>query len=83
MPPFTGPSRALIDLDAYTHNLEVVRRFAGSRPRLIAVVKADAYGHGAAPIARAALAAGAFMLGVATVDEGARLRAAELVEEGF
>ena len=76
MPPFTGPSRALIDLDAYTHNLEVVRRFAGRKSRLIAVVKADAYGHGAVPIARAALAAGAFMLGVATVDEGARLRAA-------
>ena len=42
----------------------------------MAVVKADGYGHGATPVARAALAAGAAELGVATVDEALELRAA-------
>lgn len=72
----TGPSRAVVDLDAYRHNLALARRFAGQPVDLIAVIKADAYGHGAVPVAGAALRAGARMLGVATVGEGAELRAA-------
>lgn len=73
-----GPSRAVVDLDAYTHNLEVARRFAESRADIIAVIKADAYGHGAVPVARAAARAGVSMLGVATVQEGMELREAGL-----
>ncbi len=71
-----GPSRAIIDLDAYVHNLGVVRSFAGPNHRIIAVIKADAYGHGAVPLGRAALRAGAAMLGVATAQEGIVLRQA-------
>ncbi len=71
-----GPSRAIIDLDAYAHNMGVIRSFAGPRRGVIAVIKADAYGHGAVPVGRAALRAGAAMLGVATVQEAVLLREA-------
>ncbi|ORB24362.1 alanine racemase [Mycolicibacterium parafortuitum] len=64
---------AVIDLDAIAHNVGVVRDSAGSAA-VMAVVKADGYGHGAAPVARAALAAGAAALGVVTVDEALALR---------
>jgi len=69
-------SRAMIDLDAYAHNLKVVRERIGAGPAIMAVIKANAYGHGSAPIARKALASGASMLGVATIEEGIALRAA-------
>jgi alanine racemase len=66
---------AEISLPALRHNLfEVVRRVGGST--ILAVVKADAYGHGAIPVARALLAAGASRLGVATVAEALELRGA-------
>jgi alanine racemase len=69
------PVWAEIDLDAVRTN---VRTLAGvaSPAALMAVVKADGYGHGAVPVARAALDAGAQWLGVALVEEGAELRAA-------
>ena len=55
---------AEVDLDAIEHNVRTIRqRVAPSA--VWAVVKADAYGHGAVPVARAALAAGAEGLGVA------------------
>ncbi|MGH3584274.1 MAG: alanine racemase, partial [Mycobacterium sp.] len=66
-------AQALIDLDAVAHNVGVLRGHAGSAA-VMAVVKADGYGHGAAPVARAALAAGASELGVATVEEALALR---------
>jgi len=69
-------TRARIDLDALRSNVGVLQEFVGPRVALMAVVKADAYGHGSVPIARAALEAGAKMLGVATVDEGVVLRQA-------
>ncbi|WP_304115002.1 alanine racemase [Mycolicibacterium bacteremicum] len=69
----TGPT-AVVDLDAIAHNVRVLRGHAGSAA-VMAVVKADGYGHGAAPVARAALAAGAVELGVATVAEALALRA--------
>jgi alanine racemase len=71
------PSRtwAEIDLGAVRHNVRVLKRRAGSA-RLMAVVKADAYGHGAIAISRAALEAGADSLAVVTVEEGAELRRA-------
>ena len=71
------PSRtwAEVDLDAVRHNVRALkRRTRGTR--LMAVVKADAYGHGSLPVSRAALEAGADLLAVVTVEEGAELRRA-------
>ncbi len=67
-------AEALVDLGAIAHNVRVLRDHAGSA-QVMAVVKADGYGHGAARVARTALAAGATELGVATVDEALSLRA--------
>lgn len=68
-------TQARIHLGAIRHNLDQVRR-ASAPARLLLSVKADAYGHGAVPVARAAQAAGVDWLGVATVPEGLELRAA-------
>jgi alanine racemase len=66
---------ALIDLDAVTANVRtLVEQLDGTRA--MAVVKADAYGHGAVPVARAALAGGASWLGTADLGEAQELRAA-------
>ncbi len=68
------PDRAevVVDLDAVRHNVRVLRGTAGVP--LMAVVKADAYGHGMVPVARAAREAGAEWLGCATPDEAVALR---------
>lgn len=66
-------AEAVIDLDAVGHNVRLLRELAGSA-EVMAVVKADGYGHGAPQIARAALAAGATEVGVATIDEALALR---------
>ena len=69
----TAPFReATIDLDAISDNARHLRRLTGVD--VIGVVKANAYGHGAAEAAVAALAGGATSLGVATVEEGLELR---------
>lgn len=65
-----------IDLDAIAHNVSQVRDSLPMAGQLMAVVKADAYGHGAIPVARVALAAGARRLAVAMVDEARELRGA-------
>ncbi len=77
-PSEAGSARveAVVDLAAVRHNVEVLRRSAASGAELMAVVKADGYGHGAVPVANAALAAGASWLGVCTLDEALQLRAA-------
>ena len=67
---------AEIDLEALAGNLEVVRRLAGSGTPVYPVIKADAYGHGAIPVARALEAGGADGFCVATYDEAAALRLA-------
>lgn len=67
---------AEVDLDAIRHNVRQFRRHLPKSVRLMAVVKADAYGHGAVPAARAALSAGADSLAVAFLDEALELRAA-------
>lgn len=67
---------AEVDLDAIRHNVRQFRRHLPESVRLMAVVKADAYGHGAVPAARAALSAGADSLAVAFLDEALELRAA-------
>jgi alanine racemase len=67
------PAWAEIDVEAVTHNARVLSQLV--RPaQLCAVVKANGYGHGAAAVARAALAGGAIGLAVALVDEGVELR---------
>jgi alanine racemase len=68
-------TRANIDLDAIEGNVRALQGALPKTTRLMAVVKADGYGHGAPWIARAALNAGAALLGVATVGEGQILRA--------
>jgi alanine racemase len=74
--PAAGPrAEASVDLDAVRHNVAVLVA-AARGAAVMAVVKADGYGHGAVPVARAALGAGAGWLGVCTLDEALDLRAA-------
>jgi alanine racemase len=68
---------AYVDLDAIRGNVETLGRYAGDAA-VMAVVKADGYGHGLLPSARAALDGGAAWLGVAFVEEALALRAAGL-----
>ncbi len=63
-----------VDLTAIRHNVMVARRALTKGAHLCAVVKTDAYGHGAVQCAKTALSAGADYLAVATVDEGIQLR---------
>jgi alanine racemase len=73
--PAGRPAWAEVDLDAVAHNVGVLRR-AVAPATVWSVVKADGYGHGAEPVARAALAAGAEGLAVALVEEAVALRRA-------
>jgi alanine racemase len=68
-------TRAIVDLDAIEGNVRALRAALPGSTQFMAVVKADGYGHGAPWVARAALNAGATLLGVATVGEGKVLRA--------
>jgi alanine racemase len=67
---------AEIDLDAIAFNIRAFKRHVGEKVKLIAVVKANAYGHGAIPVAESALAAGAEMVAVHRMLEGVELRKA-------
>lgn len=69
------PAWAEVDLAAIAHNVMTLSALV-SPARLCAVVKASGYGHGAVPVARAALSAGADCLAVALVEEGRELRSA-------
>ncbi|MEW2133417.1 alanine racemase [Streptomyces sp. NPDC005435] len=71
-------ARAEIDLGALRANVRALRARLKGGAALMAVVKSDAYGHGAVPCARAALDAGATWLGTATPEEALALRAAGL-----
>src|SRR5688572_4709587 len=78
MPPERAqirPTVAEIDLGALSHNLSRVRSLCPG-VEVLAVVKANAYGHGATLIARALEAEGVPMMGVALVEEGLALREA-------
>jgi alanine racemase len=68
------PTYVEIDLAAIRHNLLEVRRRLGPVGKILAVVKADAYGHGAQRVAPVLAAAGADLFGVAIVEEGIELR---------
>lgn len=79
------PVRALIDVGALRHNLTRVRHYA-PQARVMAIIKADGYGHGLARVARALVGADAF--GLASVEEARNLRAAGVTQplcllEGF
>src|SRR4051812_7754939 len=71
-------TEAVVDLDAVRSNVEVLAQHAAAGARVMAVVKADGYGHGLVPTARAAVAGGAAWLGVAFLEEALALRAAGL-----
>ena len=70
------PTRAEVDLACIRHNVDLFVGLVGPGCQVMAIVKADGYGHGAVETARAALQAGASRLGVALVEEGEELRAA-------
>ena len=72
-PATTHAATAVVDLDAIAHNVRLLAEHAGSAA-VMAVVKADGYGHGALAVARAALSAGATEIGVATLEEALTLR---------
>jgi alanine racemase len=69
---------AEVDLGALAHNYRELRRVTSPAAAMMAVVKADGYGHGAPQVARVALENGADLLAVARVDEAVRLREAGL-----
>lgn len=69
---------AEIDLDAIAYNAAALKARAGGHAELMVTVKANAYGHGAVPVARAALDGGATRLAVARTLEGVELRQAEI-----
>jgi alanine racemase len=71
------PTTATIDLHAIAANYAEAKRLGGGR-EVIAVVKADGYGHGAVPVARRLVSAGCADLAVVTVAEAAELRAAAI-----
>ena len=68
------PTVAEIDLSALRYNLTQIRDLLRGEAEILAMVKADAYGHGAGPIARELESAGVSLLGVATAEEGIELR---------
>ena len=66
---------AEINLAHLSHNLKIIRSFTASKDtKVMAVVKADAYGHGAVEVSRRAIECGVDALGVAIVEEGEELR---------
>lgn len=70
-----------INLDYLAQNIKAIRKQTPKNVKLLAVVKADAYGHGAVMLAPTLLASGADMLGVASIDEGADLRNAKITAD--
>lgn len=72
------PVAAMVDLDDIRHNVDYLKGLTGPDCRFMAVVKANGYGHGDIEVSRAALSAGADCLGVALLEEAARIRNAGL-----
>jgi alanine racemase len=69
-----------VDASAIAHNTSLVKQLVGEKTAVMAVVKANGYGHGALPAARAALEGGASWLAVSSVSEGLELRKAGIRE---
>ena len=70
------PTQAVVDLTAIAHNIKILKRRTTAPAMFMAVVKANAYGHGILPVAQSAVNAGADWLGVALAEEGIALRKA-------
>ncbi len=70
-----------INLENLTNNIKEIKKNVPEGNKLLAVVKADAYGHGAVMLAPTLLASGADMLGVASIDEGVDLREAKITSD--
>lgn len=77
------PTTAVIDLDALRHNAREIKKRVPPETKVMAVVKANAYGHGAVMCARVLKGSGADSLGVATVEEGIELRGSGIRGEIF
>ena len=73
---FLRPSWAEINLSNLVHNLRQIKKIIKDKVKVLAVVKADGYGHGAVEISKIALKNGASLLGVALIEEGIELREA-------
>ncbi|MBN1824116.1 MAG: alanine racemase [Endomicrobiales bacterium] len=69
------PTVAQISAKALENNFKIIKSHTGRSVKLIAVVKANAYGHSAVPVSKIALENGAYALGVSSIEEGAALRA--------
>jgi alanine racemase len=74
------PTWLEVDLDAIAHNVRTIKQFIGDGVALMAVLKADGYGHGAVKVARTALNNGAGFCGVASLNEATVLRTANIDE---
>ena len=74
-PSLSGPTRARVSLDAFRRNLGCVRSYCGASTKIMAVVKANAYGHGMIEISREAVRSGVDFLAVARVTEALEIRA--------
>ncbi|MGX7108937.1 alanine racemase [Facklamia miroungae] len=70
------PTQAVVNLENIKHNIQLYQTKKASHQQIYAVVKANAYGHGAIPVAKTAIEAGVTGLCVATVDEAIQLRKA-------
>lgn len=81
LPDHFRPTRVGIHLKALEKNYRTVLRRLPKNASVLAMVKADAYGHGAVPVAQSLAAAGCRAFGVATVEEGMELRAAGIEQE--
>lgn len=75
------PTRAVVDLDAIAGNFHTLAGLAGGTSRVFPVLKANAYGHGAVPVARRLVREGAVRFAVALFEEGVELRAAGIEGE--
>ena len=74
-----GPTKALINHNHLRHNIQLIRNAVGMR-KIMAVVKANAYGHGDVEVSRTAIEAGCEYLGVAFIEEGIKLRKAGIID---
>ena len=70
------PVWAEVSLSALRHNLRAIRKHIGGKRKILAIVKANAYGHGAIEVSRALEKAGADWFGITCTSEGAELREA-------
>lgn len=74
------PTQAIVNIEAIKENIQTFKKLINGDQEIYAVVKSNAYGHGAVPIAKAALESGVSGLCVATVDEAIELRRAGLIQ---